>query len=77
MHSANHVAAQVLMDEPIGLAELGGELLAPAEEYESIAMDAAMVEDLTVNDSGPDHSRVLAVLERWLQNLEHSSARRP
>jgi len=32
MHSANHVAARILMDEPIGLAEFGGDLLESAEE---------------------------------------------
>ena len=46
MHSANHVAARVLMDEPMGLAELGGDMLAPVEESDLTAMDAAPVEDV-------------------------------
>jgi len=76
MHSANHVAARVLMDEPMGLAELGGDMLAPVEESDLTAMDAARVEDRVSVDSRPSRSQVLAILERWLQNLEVSNARR-
>jgi hypothetical protein len=77
MHSANHVAARVLMDEPIGLAELQGDALAPVEDSTaSLAMDAAMVADLVVGDRFPSPPEALATLERWLQNLEGRGARR-
>lgn len=76
MHSANHVAERVLMDEPVGLAELDGDLLAPIEEFETVAMDAAMVEDLAPIESGTSRPEILAILEQWLQNLEGSRARR-
>ena len=77
MHSANQVAARVLMDEPIGLAELGGDLLAPAEESSAaLLMDAAIVEEPATSDSNPSRQMALATLERWLQNLEASGARR-
>lgn len=107
MHSANHVAARILMDEPIGLAEFGGDLLESAEETNEpigndasihtgmdagfdadvnadihTEIDAAMVEDPAPADAGPPGSlqpktqEVLATLERWLQNLEGTSARR-
>lgn len=77
MHSANHVAARVLMDEPIGLAELGGDVLAPDEEsVAALGMDAAMVEDLAPADRCSSRSKVLATLERWLLNLEGRVARR-
>jgi hypothetical protein len=78
MHSANHVAARVLMDEPIGLAELGGDdPLAPAEESSAaFPMDAAVVEESAMSDSNPSREMALATLERWLQNLETSGARR-
>jgi len=76
MHSANQVAARVLMDEPIGLAELGGDLLAPAEEFPAaLPVDAAIVEELATSDSNHSRQMVLATLERWLQNLEASGAR--
>jgi len=76
MHSANHVANRVLMDEPIGLAELSGDMLAPVEESHSVEIDAAMVEGPAAGNSRPSQPQVLAILERWLQNLEGSSARR-
>jgi len=107
MHSANHVAERILMEEPIGLAEFGGDLLESADEAnDPIVMDAsihsgmdadvdtdvdadihseldaAMVEDPAPTDAGPPESlqsnaqEVLATLERWLQNLEGTSARR-
>ena len=87
MLSANHVAARILMDEPLGLAELGEEPLLSVEGFdypvdapeEAMAMDAACVEAAEDPVStGSDRSRpeVLAILERWLQNLEGSSARR-
>jgi hypothetical protein len=77
MHSANQVAARVLMDEPIGLAELGGDLLAPAAESSAaLPVDAAIVEEPAASDSNHSRQIVLATLERWLQNLEASGARR-
>jgi hypothetical protein len=79
MHSANHVAARVLMDEPIGLAEMGGDMLTPVEESDAISMDIAFVEgaeDQAAADSCLSQPQVLATLEQWLQNLEGSSARR-
>jgi hypothetical protein len=43
MHSANHVAARILMDEPIGLAEFGDDPLESADETnEPIAVDASV-----------------------------------
>jgi hypothetical protein len=76
MHSANHVAARVLMDEPIGLAELGGDMLAPIEESDPTVLDAAVVEDLVPAVSRSSRPQVLEVLERWSQNLGRGSARR-
>lgn len=76
MHSADHVAARVLMDEPIGLAELDGDMLSPIVESEAIETDAARVEDLTPADSCPSQPQALAILESWLQNLEAQGARR-
>jgi hypothetical protein len=86
MHSANHVAERILMDEPIGLAELEGDLDAPLEETDVIAMDAAMVEHVAplagssplgeMGDSRPSRLQVVAILERWLQNLEQGYAGR-
>ena len=67
------------MDEPIGLAEMGGDMLRPVEESDAISMDAAFVEgaeDQAAADSCPSQPQVLATLEQWLQNLEGSSARR-
>lgn len=50
MHSANHVAARILMDEPIGLAELGGDLLESAvETNEPIGIDASIHSDMDVD----------------------------
>jgi hypothetical protein len=50
MHSANHVAARILMDEPIGLAEFGGDLLESAEETnQPIGIDAAMHSDMDLD----------------------------
>jgi hypothetical protein len=66
-----------LMDEPIGLAELGGDLPVPVEESTAaLPMDAAIVEELATRDSNPSRQMALATLERWLQNLEASGARR-
>lgn len=127
MHSANHVAARVLMDEPMGLSELGGDVLESDEETsQPIGIDASLNSDVDADldtdfgaevdsgvdahfgaqvDSGvdadadlemdaavlegsappeaepsgslrPKDQEVLATLERWLQNLEGSSARR-
>jgi hypothetical protein len=77
MHSANHVAARVLMDEPIGLVELGGDVLVPDEEsVAALGMDAAMLEDLAPADRRSSRTKVLATLERWLLNLEGRGARR-
>lgn len=55
MHDVNRVAERVLMDEAVGLAELSGDMLLPAEEergaFEAVAppelepLDAAVVED--------------------------------
>ncbi len=86
MHSANHVAERILMDEPIALAELEGDRDAPLEETDVIAMDAAMVEHVApltessplgeIGDSRPSRLQVVAILERWLQNLEQGYAGR-
>jgi hypothetical protein len=86
MHSANHVAERILMDEPVGLTELDGDLDAPFEEPDVIAMDAAMVEHVApltassplgeTGDSRPSRLQVVAILERWLQNLEQGYAGR-
>ena len=85
MLSANHVAERILMDEPFGLAESGGGTFLPVEDSEdAIGMDAAFVEEpvaeaedpAAMTDSGPPRTKVLAILERWLQNLEGSAARR-
>ncbi len=86
MHSANHVAERILMDEPIGLAEFEGDLDAPLDEPDVIAMDAAMVEHVAplrasgplgeTGDSRPSRHQVVAILERWLQNLEQGYAGR-
>lgn len=48
MHSANHVAARVLMDEPIGLSEFGSDLLETDEETNEPISIAASI------DSGMD-----------------------
>jgi hypothetical protein len=86
MHSANHVAERILMDEPVGLTELEGDPDAPFEELDVIAMDAAMVEHVApltassplgeTGDSRPSRLQVVAILERWLQNLEQGYAGR-
>ena len=86
MHSANQLAERILMDEPIGLAELEGDLDAPLEETDVIGMDAAMVEQVApltassplgeTGDSRPSRLQVVAILERWLQNLEQGYAGR-
>ena len=86
MHSANHVAERILMDEPIGLAEFEGDLDAPLDDPDVIAMDAAMVEHVAplrasgplgeTGDSRPSRHQVVAILERWLQNLEQGYAGR-
>ena len=76
MHSANHVAERVLMEEPVGLAELDGGMLLSTEDEVAVPMDAASVEDPTTQDSSPSRPQILAVLEGWLQNLERSSTRR-
>ncbi len=76
MHSANHVAERVLMEEPVGLAELDGGMLLSTEDDVATPMDAASVEDPTTQDSLPSRPQILAVLEDWLQNLERSSTRR-
>lgn len=87
MLSANHVAAQILMDEPLGLTELGEEPFLSVEDSDysehtpedAMEMDAACVEaaeDPVPTDSGRSRPEVLAILEHWLQNLERSSARR-
>jgi hypothetical protein len=75
MHSANHVAERVLMDEPVGLAELEGEMLPDTAQSSAIEMDAATVEDPAPSELTESQPRVLAILERWLQNLEGSRAR--
>ena len=86
MHSANHVAERILLDEPIGLAETGGDLFAPIEEPDPIAMDAAVVEHAMpqrvpcppgeAGDQRSSRSQAMAILERWLQNLEQRNAGR-
>lgn len=52
MHDVNAVAERVLMDEPIGLAELSGQVLGllaeegvARQEREEVPVDAAVVED--------------------------------
>lgn len=84
MLSANHVAERILMDEPLGLTELDGDAFLPVEDSEdALGMDAAFVEEAVVEvedpeavDSRPSRTQVLAILARWLQNLEGSGARR-
>ena len=82
MLSANHVAARILMEQPLGLREMGEEPLLSIDardDSENVTeMDAASVEadeDLVSIDSHPSRPQMLAVLERWLQNIEGSSAR--
>lgn len=81
MHDVNEVAARVLMQDSMDLAELGGDTLVPVDASMSIQTDAAIVDDLVGEDSVPPESsesdpQALAVLERWLQNLEGSGAGR-
>jgi hypothetical protein len=84
MHDANRVAERVLMDEPIGLAELGEDPLLADEVPDlndvvsELAMDAAEIDDLAIlpDISGSADTKVLATLERWLQNLQSSSGGR-
>jgi hypothetical protein len=84
MHDANRVAERVLMDEPIGLAELGEDPLLADEVPDQndvvseLAMDAAEIDDLAISPgiSGSADTKVLATLERWLQNLQSSSGGR-
>lgn len=81
MHDVNEVAARVLMQDSMDLAELGGDTLVPVDASMSNQMDAAIVDDLVGEDSvHPESSesdpQALAVLERWLQNLEGSGAGR-
>lgn len=61
MHDVNRVAERVLMDEPVGLAELAGDELLP--------MDHGLGE---LGEGNPSSGVVLATLERWLVNLEDS-----
>jgi hypothetical protein len=61
MHDVNRVAERVLMDEPVGLAELVGDELLP--------MDHGLGE---LGEGNPSSGVVLATLERWLVNLEDS-----
>ena len=84
MHDANRVAERVLMDEPIGLAELGEDphLADEGEDQNDVVnglvMDAAEIDDLAISPdvSGPANTKVLATLEHWLQNLRSSSGGR-
>jgi hypothetical protein len=71
MVDVNRVAARVLMDEPIDLAELSGE---PYEEDEPGGAFALPAEP--AGEAPASRAIVLATLERWLHNLEQRGARR-
>lgn len=81
MVGANDVAERILMQEPVGLAELDGDSIDTLEdgasEFETDAASAPPVTALPLADSpeeregsDPDRGRIVATLERWLQNLE-------
>ncbi len=86
MVGANDVAERILMDEPVGLAELDGDEILAAEESHALEIDAAEVVPVasipfaSATDSveGPasENGQSLATLERWLRNLEDMQARR-
>lgn len=91
MHDVNEVAERILADEPVGLAELadvGDVALSDPMEGASggleLPMDAATsgaalwpeATDVVAED-GKVAPRVLATLERWLDNLEARKARGP
>ena len=66
MRDVNDVAAEILADEPVGLAELSGDVVESAEE-----MDAASAWTPAAPPPSADKtSTVLATLERWLVRLE-------
>ena len=71
MVDVNRVAARVLMEEPIGLEELSGELGEPGDledpgqNGDPFVMAAERTEEVPTS-----RTRVLATLERWLHNLE-------
>ena len=74
--SRDEVAELVLMEEPVGLAELDGDLLAGADESTGVAMDAAMLDDVLPTEAGASGPQILATLEQWLQYLEGTRAGR-
>jgi hypothetical protein len=85
MHDANRVAERILMDEPVGLAELDGDMIPPLEQYDVMSTDACAVEEVQpvrasdpVGETShlqPSQAQIRAKLAGWLQNLEGSNAR--
>lgn len=71
MVDVNRVAARVLMDEPIDLAELSGEAFEAGDRDGGFALSAERVAEVPAS-----RAIVLATLERWLHNLEQRGAQR-
>jgi len=77
MVDVNRVAARVLMDEPIGLAELSDDLVdldASGDPNDPGAAFAIAGEPAV--EAPASRATVLATLERWLHNLEQRGLRR-
>lgn len=82
MRDVNDVAAEILADEPVGLAELSGDVIESTDEIDaasvpmaaaSVAASVAAAAELAptgLNKTEAHTSTVLATLERWLSRLE-------
>ena len=89
MLDANRVAERVLMEEPLGLAELSGASFDSASDSafeDDVEMDAAWIATPSgtivvpavddADEGRPSRPEILATLEQWLHNLERRRAGR-
>lgn len=78
MRDVNSVAERVLAEEPLGLAELSGEVVDVPDVLDAAAALESPRSDLreAKKPDGAATSRQLATLESWLHNIERRRARR-